>query len=275
MIFDVNAWVGSWPFRALRDNTPDNLVVRMQNAGVDAAAVSQIDAILYRNVQSANERLAESIQGYEQVLIPMATINPNYIHWETDLRICHEQFGMRGVRLFPEYHGYPIDGQLAHKVAAACRERTLPIVIPQRIEDFRGRHTIDPGRGVSLGQIANLVAGSPGTVIIVTNARSIAGSPLWRRPELRTASWYVDLSLAEVQYQLHTDMRNSRDLGLMLEDGGAAHLLFGSHVPFSYLGSALVKLATLPVDTEALADISYRSAARLFSWTLSKAKQNR
>ena len=32
MIFDVNAWVGVWPFRALRDHTPAALVARLDRS---------------------------------------------------------------------------------------------------------------------------------------------------------------------------------------------------------------------------------------------------
>jgi predicted TIM-barrel fold metal-dependent hydrolase len=265
MIFDVNAWLGAWPFRQLRDSTPETLVARLKRCGVCAAAVSQIDAIFHRNFQPANERLVEAVDPYRDVLIPLATINPTYIHWERDLQTCHERLGMRGVRLFPEYHAYPVDGPLARQVVEACAERNLPVQIPMRIEDYRERHRIDPGRGgVELARIANLIAAVPKATIMVTNARGIVNSQLWQRTELRSANWYVDLSLAEVHYQLHTDVRSSRDLGLFIEQGGADHLLFGSHVPFSYLGSALVKRATLPVSPDTLENISYHNAAHIF-----------
>lgn len=259
MIFDVNAWLGSWPFRSLRDNTPQELVERLRRAGVAGAAVSQIEGIFHRNAQPGNERLAEAVEPYGDVLVPLATINPTYVGWEDDLRACHETLGMKGVRLFPEYHEYPIDGPLARRVVAACQERGLPVQIPHRMEDMRQRHHLDPGRGVSLGAIANLVAAYPQTPIIVTNARGVTQSPLWRRTELREAAWYVDLSLAEVYYQ-----GLERDLALLAEESGGQHLLFGSHVPFSYMGSALVKRATLPADDKTLAQISYLGAARIF-----------
>ncbi|MGI6082869.1 MAG: amidohydrolase family protein [Limnochordia bacterium] len=267
MIFDINAWVGSWPFRSLRDNTPQQLVERLRKAGVSGATVSQIEAILHRNAQPANERLAESLEPHGDVLVPVATINPTYARWEDDLRVCHEVLGMRGVRLFPEYHGYEIDGPLARRVVAACRERGLPVQIPHRIEDMRQRHHLDPARGVSLAAIANLVAAYPDTPIIVTNARGIAQSPLWRRTELRDAAWYADTSLAEVYFQ-----GLDKDLASIVEETGSRHLLFGTHVPFSYPESALVKRATLPVDAGTMEEISYRGAMRLGltpeSWTV-------
>ena len=56
-----------------------------------------------------------------------------------------------------------------------------------------------------------------------------------------------------------------KDLGYLIEEGGANHLLFGTHLPFSYSGPALVKLAILPVDEETLEDIKYRTATKLLN----------
>ena len=43
--FDINAWLGEWPFRSLRDNTPDALIARLERAGIGSAAVSQIEGL--------------------------------------------------------------------------------------------------------------------------------------------------------------------------------------------------------------------------------------
>lgn len=169
MIFDVNAWVGVWPFRSLRDNTPDTLIARLDRAGVDRAAVSQLEAVFHRNPQPANEKLAHAASKYPDRLLPMATINPIFPKWEQDLAVCHESLGMRGVRLFPQYHDYPADGTAAREAAAACAERNLPVAIHHRIEDVRQRHWMDPGGMVDLDQIAALIAGVPQATFIILN----------------------------------------------------------------------------------------------------------
>ncbi|OGG45736.1 MAG: hypothetical protein A3F84_18485 [Candidatus Handelsmanbacteria bacterium RIFCSPLOWO2_12_FULL_64_10] len=254
MLIDVNAWLGVWPFRSLKDNTPEALVARLDRSGIDIAAVSLIEAIFHRNVQPANEKLAKAVQPCKDRLLPMATLNPTYPAWEDDLAACHEKLGMKGVRLFPQYHGYPIDGPLGRQVVEACRERNLPVFIPHRIEDARERHWMDPGKTVDLGAVAGLIAAVPGATVVVPNARGVSGSDLWQRTDLRDRPWYVDLSLWEP----------NREFANFLNQGGASHLLFGTHLPFSYAGSALVKRATLPLNAEGLADVSYRNAAKIF-----------
>lgn len=261
MIFDVNAWLGIWPFRALRDNTPQTLIARLDRSGIDGAAVSLIEAIFHRNVQPVNDQLAELVAPYTDRLVPLATINPTYTKWEDDLDACHQKLGMKGVRLFPQYHNYEVDGPDARHVVEACKERGLPVFIPHRMEDVRGRHWMDPGKVVTPDKIANLVAAVPDATIVVPNLRGLARMPLWQREELRDLPWYVDLSLAEVH----------KDAAILVEEGGAKHLLFGTHLPISYAAPALVKRAILPIDEDTRADISYRNAARILKLDLKAA----
>lgn len=72
------------------------------------------------------------------------------------------------------------------------------------------------------------------------------------------------MSLAEVHYKLHRTTDRMTDLAGFIEQGGADHLVFGSHVPVSYIGPAMVKRAVLPVDEATLDDICWNRAASMF-----------
>lgn len=261
--FDLNAWLGSWPFRDLRDNEPATLLARLERAGIERAAVSPIEAALHRNVQPANERLAALVEPYAGRLWPMATINPRFPHWEQDLRRCHEILGMKGVRLFPRYHDYDANSPVAIDVATACAEAGLPIFLPHRLEDERQRHWMDPGRTLDLSQVAGLIGAVPDATFVITNMRGVSGSDLWTRDELRDQRWFVDLSLSEVHYKLHTSPGSMRDLAEFIDAGGAPHLVFGTHAPFSYASAARVKAAVLPVDAATLEEICVTRAEKM------------
>lgn len=268
MFFDVNAWLGHFPFRSLRDNTASELLARMDREGIDFAAVASIDAMFHRNVQPANERLAQWVEPYRDRLFPMAVINPTYAGWERDLQQCHEELGMIGVRLAPMYHGYRVDGIEARRALGACRERGLPVSIPQRIEDSRQSHPIDPGIEIPIEPMAQLFAAEPQATLIVTNARgNLAGSSFVTRPDLKDAAWYFDLSLALGNFAGQTTS--------LYEKAGAGHMLFGTHLPFSYATPAMVKWHLLPASDEEKADIAYRNAARIFGLELGRKAVSR
>ena len=266
MLIDINAYLGSFPFRALRDNTPEALVARLDRSGIQMAAVSPIEALFHRHPPPANERLVRDVAPFGDRLIPLGTIHPHSPHWESDLDACVEM-GMEGIRIFPPYQVFETCGPETRAIAHACAERDLPLCIPNRLEDIRQHHPLDPGKETGIAQIADLIAAAPKTTFIITNARGIARSPLWKRTDIRNRNWYVDLSLAEIFYGLHTSLNGMRDLADLIDEGGANHLLFGTNLPISYAGPALVKREILPVDADTLENISHRTAARLLNLT--------
>ena len=122
---------------------------------------------------------------------------------------------------------------------------------------------MDPGRMVDLNGVANLIAAASGATIVIPNARGISSSAVWQRKEIRGREWYFDLSLAEVHYSLSRNVNQMGDLSDFIEQGGADHLVFGTHAPFSYPSAARVKCAVLPVNEETLEEICYRRAERM------------
>jgi predicted TIM-barrel fold metal-dependent hydrolase len=267
MLIDINTYIGHFPFRTLRDNTPEKLVARLDRSNIQMAAVSSIDALFHRHPYSANEKLMRDLEPYPDRLIPIGTLNPLSPHWEDDLQDCLK-WNMKGIRIYPPYQGFATNGQEAQRVAKACAQHNIPLFIPNRLEDIRQQHWMDPGKESNLSQIADLIATVPDATIVIPNARGIARSALWQRQDMRNANWYIDLSLAEIFYGLHTNVHAMRDLADVIDEGGANHILFGTNLPLSYAGPALVKHAQLPVDAETLKNISYRTAAKLLQITL-------
>src|SRR4051794_32181342 len=103
-MIDVNAYLGHFAFRQLRHNTGSALLALMDTKKIDQAVVSSASAITYRNAQSGNEEVAAEVKGHRDRLLPFAVINPAYAGWQDDLKICHEELGMKGLRLYPKWH---------------------------------------------------------------------------------------------------------------------------------------------------------------------------
>ena len=159
MLIDMNAHLGHWPFRRLRHNTAPELVALMDEKGIDLACVSSADAIFYKNSQAGNEELAEQIEPHRDRLIPFAVINPTYADWEYDLRVCAEQFGARGLRLYPNYHNYTLGDRCCHDLVRAATELGLIVSMPIRQIDQRQRHWLIEIPDLNLDDIAKYYIG--------------------------------------------------------------------------------------------------------------------
>jgi len=159
VLIDVNAYLGHFAFRRLRHNTAEGLLKLMDRHGIDKAIVSSASAITYRNPQSGNEELMEEVRGHEDRLIPFAVINPSYAGWEDDLRICHDEFGMKGLRLYPKWHNYDLSDPHCMELINRATEMGMIISIPIRVEDYRQRSWLVDVPDLSLDDLAGLMMG--------------------------------------------------------------------------------------------------------------------
>ncbi len=146
MVVDINTYVGHWPFKQLQYNTCSLLVDRMDCFGVDMSVVSNINGIFYKNTQSANEELRNELMSDKKFgtrLIPFAVINPIYAGWKDDLEVCISSMGMKGIRLYPQYHDYGMTDPALAELVRMARDRGLPVAFDMRMVDSRQRSWLD------------------------------------------------------------------------------------------------------------------------------------
>lgn len=145
-MIDINAYVGHWPFKQLRYNTCGMLLDRMDRFGVDVSVISNINGIFYKNAQSANVELYEELKTerrFKHRFIPFAIINPMYAGWRDDLETCVTKLGMKGLRLYPQYHDYEISDPSLVDLVTTARELGLPVAFNIRMVDSRQRSWMD------------------------------------------------------------------------------------------------------------------------------------
>ena len=255
MIVDTNAYLGFFAFRQLRHNTAPELLRLMDEKGIDKAMVSSASAITYRNTQPGNEELAAAAAPHRDRLIPFAVINPFYAGWQDDLKICHEQFGMKGLRLYPKWHNYALSDRSCRDLIREATQRNMVVSIPIRVEDHRQRSWLVDVPNVPLGEIVTLVKACPRARFILLNGAGYTGSPLGKKDNGLPANYWIEIS------RLSALLAN--EIGQLLSRLGADRVVFGTGMPLKYPDPALLKLEVLDAPPEVKEKIRGGNALKL------------
>lgn len=255
MITDTQAYLGHWGFRPLPWRSVDGLLRAMDAHGIDRAWVSCASSILYRNAHAGNEELHAEVRGHRDRLVPFAVINPTYADWEHDLAVCQEEFGCRGVRLFPPYHRYTLRDEPCRALVEAASARDMVISVPHWVEDDRERSWLITQPGVvPVADMAALAEAHPQGRFVFHYGIGFAGTPLGRRGAVQ-ADYGLDISRLPVFVK--------EELPALITEIGAKHLVFGSGMPLTPVEVPLFKLEVLDVPHAIKEQIRWQNAQRL------------
>jgi predicted TIM-barrel fold metal-dependent hydrolase len=160
MLIDVNACFGHWPYWDLPDHTPDYLVSLMDRNGIDRAACMSLRG-MFISWREGNEETLAAANRFAGRLIPMATISPYLSGNGEELRRCVDA-GMRGVRLYPSFHNYPLDSAFVDDTCATAADCGIPVIIPTRpMMNWRFK-------AVAIESIGAVIANHPGTSFLIS-----------------------------------------------------------------------------------------------------------
>jgi predicted TIM-barrel fold metal-dependent hydrolase len=130
MRVDINACFGHWPYWDLPHQSAEDLVGLMDRHGIEKAAVLSLRGVLV-DWKAGNDETLAAVARHPGRLIPMATLSPFMNGNGDELRRLADA-GMRGVRLYPLFHSYPLDSDFTDDVCRAAAERRIPVMIPTR-----------------------------------------------------------------------------------------------------------------------------------------------
>lgn len=253
-MIDINAYLGPFAFRQLRHNTADGMLRLMDRAGIERAAVSSAAAITYRNAHAGNEEIHAAVKGRTR-LIPFAVLNPAYAGWREDLRICHEEFGMKGVRLYPRWHNYRLTDGAALELIHRAAERRMVVTIPIRVEDRRQQSWLVDVPDVAHDEIAAAMKAAPEAHFVLMNGSGFAGSVLGRAGNGLPPNYSIEISLLTALI--------ANEIGRLIQALGEDRILFGTGAPFHYPEAAVLKLEVLDAPDSVKQKIRRANALRL------------
>jgi len=253
MIIDVNVHLDRWPFRRLPCDEPPALLEKLKSGGVTEAWAGSYDGLLHEDIGGVNARLAETCKRHGQgVLIPFGSVNPKLPDWPEDLRRCHEDYRMRGIRLHPNYHGYGLDDPAFAELLTLAERRNLIVQLVVRMEDTRTQHPLLQVPDVDVAPLVELVKARPQLRLVLLNGmRSVRGALLTNL--LDSGQVYLEIATLE----------GVGGVAKLLQSMPVERLLFGSHLPLFHLESALLKLRESELPAAQKAAITHKNASRL------------
>ncbi|HHV96307.1 MAG TPA: amidohydrolase family protein [Clostridiaceae bacterium] len=247
---DVNCLVGNWPFRKIRKITFNDLKSIHEVNNMEYGYVSSLNSIFYNDPFEGDQDLHEIIKGtpYKHVL----TVNPELPWFIDDIEEGIKLFDIKGVRIYPGYHGYTLDNQPVERLCRILAEKKLPLFITIRMEDERLNYLFQP-RGIDKAELSHFLESHPENTVIllsirygeIMNIKDIINS---RRNVFVDTSGFKDLLFIIEKLTKVVDHRK---------------ILYGSNHPLYCMKSTILLVEKAEVDSSVKEDIFYNNVRNI------------
>jgi len=232
MLFDANVWFGNWPFQSFTINSPVKLAGHLEKEGISKALVASPESIFYPDPDQGNEILFKRTEKYQD-LLPVPIVNPSLKNWDTMVG-KYVKRNITAVKILPNYHCYQLSSPYAAECFAALAEYRILCVVQMRIEDERSQHPLCRIPGVDTDAVIDCAQRHSSINIAVSCAYFSEAVVLVEKTE----NVYVDISFVETM----------DTIACLLSKIPASRILFGSHTPFLYTRSAVMKVETCEIS---------------------------
>lgn len=244
---DANCYIGSWPFRKLRRHTIEDLKHIHGENNIEYGYVSFLNSIFYNDPFEGEEDLYRAINGtpYKHVM----TINPQLPEFERDIERGIDKFGIKGVKIFPGYHGYSLQDKSVEKLCSVLYNYGLPLFVVVRMEDERLNYIMTP-RTLSREEICNFISKNQnmGTIVFLS---MLYGELVSCRDCILTAK--------NVLFDT-SGIRNFMGIEKLVEFFSADKILYGSQFPLYCLKSSFLMTDRAEIEDKEKKKIFYDNA---------------
>jgi uncharacterized protein len=156
---DHYCFCGRWPFSYAIESSPEELTLKMQEAGFRQSWAGHFDGIFASDLVEANTRYYETVKN-NSAIIPLATINPKKVNWKETL-IHAQTTGFNDIIVWPSVHGWDLSSDEYKEFFLYCAAENVKVTINCRIGDIRFTHTALNHRTVLKEEIKSFLHKAP------------------------------------------------------------------------------------------------------------------
>jgi hypothetical protein len=190
MTIDINACIGAYPFRHLPHPDPEVLDRVLEREGLDGAWVGYLPSAFHRDPAPGNDVLFAALEPFRR-LRPVPCVRPGWPGWERSLADLATR-RVPAVRAYPPQWGMQPDDPAMQRLAAACGEAAVALLLTVRFEDLRQRHWMDAAGDLSAAAVRTLArAGSSARIVVCGAGRATVEEVHWGlTPDERERVWW-------------------------------------------------------------------------------------
>jgi hypothetical protein len=243
--FDINACFGHWPYWDLHHKTADELVTSMDQSGIDQAAVMSLRGLLLDWREGNKETLAEAGR-HPGRLLPMATLSPFLDGGGEELKRLASH-GIRGVRLYPTFHNYPLQSAFVDEVCLTSSELKIPVMLPTRpMMNWRFQ-------AVPIETFGAVIEEHPATDFILSGPNYLVEYQAVIRLMMKCVNVAFDISCVQ----------GFQAVAKLVRDVGSDRMLFGTGAVLNYPACNVAKLQHAEITEPQRRAIASENALRL------------
>lgn len=245
MTTDCDTLIGPYPYRHVPHPDPDALLRVLDREGVHDAWVGHLPSAFHRDPVAGNDVLFESVAAHAPRLRPVPAVRPDWPRWERTVRDVVER-GAVAIRAYPPQWGLSSHDPSLARLAGACAEARVPLVLTTRFEDARQRHWMDTAGDLPGATIREIVRASRAVHVLVTAAgRALIEEVHWGlTPDERARVWW---DIAWVWGPPEDELAH------LLRTVGARRFVYGSMWPLRLAQTPRANLELLPDELRAVA----------------------
>lgn len=245
LVIDSHCHMGRWFNFNIPMGDADGMVKRMDRLGI-RACVAAHHASVGPDFRYGNDEVLKAMAEFPDRIYGYATVNPNYPDELTaELDRCIRA-GMKGIKIHPDVHQHPIDGEKYRPVWEYAEQHGTPVL----------SHTSTSGNYNPVKSFEALAERYPNAVVILGHSGfGSEGADQSIEAASKFPNIYLEITGSVIVYGT---------LERMVREAGADRVLFGTDLPFIDPRPQLGRVAFAKISDEEKRMILGLNSSRIF-----------